>query len=163
MAPATRKLTLTLHIASSVGWLGAVVGFLALAITGATTSDVEVARASYIAMEATGRAVLLPLAVASLVTGTVQALGSRWGLLSHYWVVTKLGATLLASGVLLLYLQTLEALAEIAASPSTAAVQSPSPALHAVGALLLLAVALALSVYKPRGVTAYGWRRQRDA
>ena len=68
MSPAARKLTLTLHIATSVGWLGAVAGFLALAVTGATTTDTEVARAAYIAMEATGRVVLLPLALASLVT-----------------------------------------------------------------------------------------------
>jgi hypothetical protein len=163
LSPAARKLTLTLHIASSVGWLGAVAGFLALAIAGATANDVEVARAAYIAMEATGRAVLVPLALASLATGIIQALGSRWGLLSHYWVVTKLAATVIATGVLLLYLQTLEALAEMARSSSTTALQSPSPALHALGAVMLLAIALVLSVYKPRGVTAYGWRRQQSS
>ncbi len=34
MAPGVRKLALTAHVASSVGWLGAVVAFLALSIVG---------------------------------------------------------------------------------------------------------------------------------
>lgn len=161
MTARARRFTLTLHIATSVGWLGAVVGFLALAITGATTNDTEVSRAAFVAMDATGRIVLLPLALGSLATGTVQALWSRWGLLRHYWVATKLAATILATGVLVLYLQTLGALADLARSADTAALQSPSPALHAAGAALLLVIALVLSVYKPRGVTAYGWRRQQ--
>ena len=76
-------------------------------------------------------------------------------------MVTKLVTTVLATGVLLLYLQTLGALAELATSTNAAALQSPSPALHALGAVMLLAIALVLSVYKPRGLTAYGWRRQQ--
>jgi len=36
MSPTFRKLTLTAHIGSSVGWLGAVAAFLALAVTGFT-------------------------------------------------------------------------------------------------------------------------------
>ena len=32
LTPRLRKAALTTHVASSVGWLGAVVGFLALAI-----------------------------------------------------------------------------------------------------------------------------------
>ena len=32
MSPGVRKLALTAHVASSVGWLGAVVAFLAFAI-----------------------------------------------------------------------------------------------------------------------------------
>jgi len=34
--------------------------------------------------------------------------------------------------------------------------------LHASAAMLLLVVATALSVYKPRGVTPYGWRKQHE-
>jgi hypothetical protein len=33
---------------------------------------------------------------------------------------------------------------------------------HAVGGLLVLFVPLALSLYKPRGVTRYGWRKQHE-
>lgn len=34
--------------------------------------------------------------------------------------------------------------------------------LHAAAALLLLLVAATLSVFKPRGMTRYGQRKQRD-
>ena len=37
MAPGLRKLVLTAHIVSSVGWLGAVAGFLALSVAGLTS------------------------------------------------------------------------------------------------------------------------------
>jgi hypothetical protein len=33
---------------------------------------------------------------------------------------------------------------------------------HAGGALLLLLAAVTLSVYKPRGMTRYGWREQHE-
>ena len=40
MKPSVRKLTLTAHVSSSVGWLGAVLAFLALAVTGVTGNSV---------------------------------------------------------------------------------------------------------------------------
>jgi hypothetical protein len=33
---------------------------------------------------------------------------------------------------------------------------------HSIGGLLVLLVVLALNVYKPRGLTRYGWRKQRE-
>ncbi|MDQ3220976.1 MAG: hypothetical protein M3Q26_09590, partial [Acidobacteriota bacterium] len=51
MTPRLSKFALTAHITSSVGWLGAVVGFLALAIAGLTSDDAQTVRASYLAME----------------------------------------------------------------------------------------------------------------
>lgn len=42
-----------------------------------------------------------------------------------------------------------------------AALRNPSPAVHAAAAIALLTVALVLSVYKPRGLTVYGYRWQR--
>lgn len=32
---------------------------------------------------------------------------------------------------------------------------------HSIGGLIVLLVATILSVYKPRGVTRYGWRKQQ--
>ncbi len=37
MPPQLRKLALTVHVTASVGWLGAVAAFLALAIAGLTS------------------------------------------------------------------------------------------------------------------------------
>jgi uncharacterized membrane protein len=166
MTPRLRKFALTAHVASSVGWLGAVAGFLALAIAGLASQDAQTVRAAYLAMEVTGWSVLVPLSVASLVTGLVHSLGSKWGLFRHYWVVIKLVITVVATTVLLLYLQTLEYLADRArAAPSSGAdlgsLRNSSPVLHAGAALLLLLVATTLAVYKPRGLTPYGQRRQQ--
>jgi hypothetical protein len=164
MSPGVRKLALTAHVTSSVGWLGAVVGFLALAVAGLTSQDAETIRAAYFTMDLMGWFVLVPLALASLFTGLVQSLGTQWGLFRHYWVVFKLLINLFATIVLLTYTQTLSSLADVAAettfsSDDLGVLRTPSPVLHAGAALLLLLVATTLAVYKPRGLTPYGQRR----
>jgi hypothetical protein len=167
MSPGLRKLALTAHVTSSVGWLGAVAGFLALSIAGLTSRDGQTVRAVYLAMESTGWYVLVPLSLASLATGLAQALGTPWGLFRHYWVLLKLLMNVLATVVLLLYMQTLGYLAGIARKTpldggNLDTLRSPSPVLHAAAALVLLLVATTLSVFKPRGLTRYGRRKQSE-
>jgi hypothetical protein len=164
MTPRLRKLALTAHVTSSVGWLGAVAGFLALAVAGLASQDAQTVRGVYLAMELTGWFVLVPLALASLLTGLLQSLGTTWGLFRHYWVLFKLLINVFATIVLLLYMQTLGSLADVAAATTSpgadlGVLRSPSPALHAGAALLLLLVATTLAVYKPRGMTRYGQRK----
>ena len=166
LTPRLRKLALTAHVTASVGWLGAVASVLALAIAGLTSDDPETVRAVYIAMEATGWFVLVPLALASLVTGIVQGLGTQWGLFRHYWVVFKLLINVFATIILLMYMQTLGSLADMAAAATSGdqlgGLRSPSPLLHAAVALVLLLVATTLAVYKPPGMTKYGRRKRRE-
>ncbi len=167
MTPGVRKFALTAHVTSSVGWLGAVAVFLALGIAGLTSPDVQTVRAVYLAMEPAGWGVLVPLSLASLASGLVQSLGTRWGLFRHYWVVTKLLISLAATAVLLLYMQTLGYLAGVAAETTLSGgdlsgLRSPSLVIHSGAGLLLLLVAATLSVYKPRGMTRYGWRKQHE-
>jgi hypothetical protein len=165
MGPRLRKFVLTAHVAASVGWLGAVAGVLALAVAGLTSHDAQTVRAAYLAMELTASFVLVPLALASLLTGIVQSLGTKWGLFRHYWVLFKLLINVVATIVLLMYMQTLSSLADVAAettlsSDDLGALRSPSPVLHAGAALVLLLVATTLAVYKPAGMTRYGRRKQ---
>jgi hypothetical protein len=163
MSPRLRKLALTAHVVCSVGWLGAVAGTLALGVAGLTSQDPQMVRAAYLAMESTGWSVLIPLSLTSLLTGLIQSLGTKWGLLRHYWILMKLLINVLATAVLLLYMQTLSVLADIASSGADLSVlRSPSPVLHAAAAMLLLLAAATLSVYKPRGMTRYGWRKQHE-
>src|SRR5687768_16044272 len=108
MSPSLRRLALTAHITSTLGWLGAIVGFLALAIASRTSSDVELVRGAYLAMELTGWYVLVPLCIASLVRGLIMSLGTPWGLFRHYWVLVKFVITVLAAIILFMYTQTLE-------------------------------------------------------
>lgn len=165
--PRLRRFALTAHIVSSVGWLGAIVVFLALSVVGVTSNEPPVVRAAYLAMESIGWFVLVPLSVASLMTGVAQSLGTKWGLVRHYWVLMKLVINVVATIVLLLFMQTLSSLADIATQPAALAgdvegLTSPSPLVHAAVALALLLVAVVLSVYKPPGMTRYGQRRQHE-
>lgn len=162
--PGLRKLALTAHVTASVGWVGAVVAFLGLAAVGLGSEDPPTVRGAYLVMEPTARLVLLPLAFASLITGIVQSLGTAWGLFRHYWVSFKLLINLFATVILLIYMGTFREMARVAADPSSDLdlVRSASPALHATLALLILLVATVLAVYKPRGMTRYGWRKQRE-
>jgi hypothetical protein len=164
MPPRVRQFALTAHVTSSVGWIGAVVVFLALAIVGLTSRDAQTVRGAYLVMEPAAWAVLVPLAFASLVTGIIQGLGTAWGLFRHYWVVFKLLITVLATVVLLIYMETFRLMARAAADPTAdlALVRNPSPRFHAVLALVVLLVATVLAIYKPRGVTPYGRRKQRQ-
>lgn len=166
MAPRLRKLALTAHVTSSVGWLGAVAGFLALAVAGLTSQDAQMVRAAYLAMESITRFVIVPLALASLLTGLVQSLGTTWGLFRHYWVLVKLVVTVLATIVLLLQTAPISYLAGVAAETTLASGDLREARIslvaHAGGGLLVLLVPQALSVYKPRGMTRYGQRKQHE-
>lgn len=167
MTPRLRKLALTAHVASSVGWLGSVAAFLALAVSGLTGRDDQTARASYIAMESITWSVIVPLAFAALLTGLVQSLRTQWGLFRHYWVLAKLAITVLATLLLLLHTRPIATLAglarETAVSGAGVGRLQVQLVVDAGAALLALLVNVALSVYKPRGLTRYGWRKQREA
>lgn len=159
-----RKFVLTAHVTASVGWLGAAMAFLALAVVGLTSQDPETVRGVYLVMEPAARLVLVPLAFVSLLTGIVQSLGSVWGLFRHYWVVFKLLITVFATIVLLIYIETFRSMAGVAADPDSDlhVVRNASPVLHATLALVTLLVATVLAVFKPKGMTPYGWRKQRQ-
>jgi len=164
MTPRLRRLALTAHVSCSVGWLGAIAVFLALAVIGLASQQPQTARGVYLAMEPAAWSVLVPLAFASLLTGIIQSLGTSWALARHYWVLAKLLINVVTTTVLLLYLPTFTAMAAAAADPRVdlAAVRNPSPVVHAGAAMVLLLLAAVLSVYKPRGMTRYGWRRRQQ-
>ncbi|MDH2388482.1 MULTISPECIES: hypothetical protein [Streptomyces] len=162
---AVRKSLLTAHVTFSLGWLGAVGAFLALAVTGLSTADAETARAAYVAMDVVGWAVIVPLGAATLISGVVQSFGTVWGLFRHYWVIAKLLITTLALVLLLVHMQPVGHLADAAARAALEGgelqglrVQLVADAGAAIAALL---TAAGLSVFKPRGVTRYGLRRRR--
>lgn len=164
MTSGLRKIALTTHITSTLGWLGGIVGFLALAIAGLRSNDPQLARGSYLAMELMGWYVLVPLCVASLATGLVMSLGTQWGLFRHYWVLIKFVITVVSAVILFMYTETLGQLGDLARNPaiSADALKNSSPVLHSSLAILALLVNTVLSVYKPRGLTAYGRRKQAE-
>ena len=165
MGPGVRKFALAVHLTLSVGWIGAVAAYMALDIAGATSQDAPTLRAAYLAMEVIARYVIVPLAFASLGTGLVMAFGTKWGLFRHYWVLFSLVMTTVATIVLLIESQTISYLAGVAANPATSGDDLralPSTLGHSVGGTVVLLLVLVLNVYKPRGMTRYGQRKQRE-
>jgi hypothetical protein len=167
MSPGLRKFALIVHVTASVGWIGAVVAFLALVVAAMTSQDAQMLRAAWIAMELTGSLAIVPLALTSLLTGIVMSLGTKWGLFRHYWVLFSLALTILATIVLLGNMQTVSFFAGVAAEMDSADVGGLRDALqgellHAGVGLLVLLVIQVLNVYKPRGMTPYGWRKQYE-
>ena len=164
MTAVLRRVALTTHITSSVGWLGSVATFLGLAIAGLSSENPQMVRAAYLAMHLTTWYVIVPFCAASLITGLVESLGTPWGLFRHYWVVTKLLLTVLATVVLLLHTLPIDQLADVAAQTVLTPEDLRQLRLQLVGdasaALFVLLVTTTLSVYKPWGMTPYGVRRQ---
>ncbi len=166
MTPIVRKFALTAHITFSVGWLGAVAGFLALAIAGQTSQNVQLVRGLYLAMEMTGWYVIVPFCLASLATGLIVSLGSAWGLFRHYWVSVKFLLTIVSTLILFGFTQTLSYIGVLAVDTTMPIDElrslSQSPVIHSGGGLLVLLVNTTLSVYKPWGKTRYGLRKQHE-
>ena len=115
MTPRLRKFALAMHVTFSVGWIGAVAGFVALAVAGLTSQDAQMVRAAYLAMEVITWAVIVPLAFVSLLSGVVSSLGTNWGLFRYYWVLVKLLLTIFATIALLIHTQPIELLATASA------------------------------------------------
>jgi hypothetical protein len=165
MTPGQRRVALTAHLISSLGWLGAVAVFLALAVAGLTSQDAQMVRADYLVMESIAWFVIVPSCVASVVTGVVCSLGTPLGLFRHYWVVVKLVITIPATIVLFVHMRPIGLVTQVAAerTPSNSDLGLQIQMLAAAGAaFLVLLVATVVSVYKPRGLTRYGWRRQQQ-
>ncbi len=138
MTSSLRKLALATHITFSVGWFGAVAGFLALAIAGLASND----------------------SMTSLLSGVIQSLGTPWGLFQHYWVVVKLLLTIVATAFLLVHMQPVGFIADMVSQHSISNSEfgglRKQLVVDAGAALLVLLAAIVLSVYKPWGRTSYG-------
>ncbi len=163
MPPGLRKFVLTVHLTCSVGWIGAVVAYLALGVAAVTGQEAQTVRAAWIAMEVTGWYVIVPLALAALLTGLVIALGTPWGLFRHYWVLITFVLTILSTVVLLLHMPSVSSLADVAREADGAELAGlGGDLLHPGVGLLVLLLITGLNVYKPRGLTPYGWRKQHE-
>lgn len=163
MTPRLRKFALTAHLTCSIGWIGAVLAYLALVVAATISQNSRTLQAAWIAMEVIGWYVIVPLALAALLTGVVMALGTPWGLFRHYWVLLSLVLTIFATVVLLVHMQTVSDVAgRASATPSVAVGGLPGEFVHAGIGMLVLLVIQVLNMYKPRGLTPYGWRKQQE-
>lgn len=160
MTPRLRKVAFLAHVLFSLGWMGAVVAYLALAMSGLRTQDPAMARSAYLSMERIGWCVIVPFSLAALLSGLVQSLGTEWGVFRHYWIAAKFLMTSVSSGILLVHMR---AVGQMAGFARRAVLSTEdfgdlrlSLTVHAAGGLLVLLALMALSVYKPWGLTPYG-------
>lgn len=160
MTSSVRKLALTTHVTSSVGWFGAVASFLVLALVGVTSQNAQTVRVAYLAMELVTWGVIVPFSLATLLTGIVQSLGTTWGLFRYYWIVAKLALTILATVILLVHTQPIGRVAALAAERVLSSADLHQLRIQLIAdagaAMVALLVATTLSVYKPWGLTSYG-------
>ena len=164
MRAGVRKLALSAHLTVSVGWIGTVIAYLGLGLAAANSRDDWTIRAAWIAMELIGWYVIVPLAVASLLTGLAMALGTKWGLFRYYWVAISFVLTLFAMVILILHMPTVTATVDIALESEGAALDALGGDLfHPAIGLVILLIVQVLNLYKPPGMTRYGWRKQQEA
>lgn len=162
MPPPWRKFVLAVHLTVSIGWIGGVLVYLALGLLAVRSHDDQTVQAAWIAMEASGWYVLVPLAVATVVTGLLMSLGTKWGLFRHYWVLISFLLTCFAATILILHMPTVSSAADVARRAEGSRLHDLGGDLfHPTIGLMVLLAALVLNVYKPSGMTRYGWRRQQ--
>lgn len=166
LSPPLRKGLLALHLVCSVGWIGAILAYLAIDVA-AMSADPQTSRTAWTAMALVGNDVLIPLAIGSLVTGVAIALATPWGLFRHYWVVISLILTTFATIVLVAHMPDVNA-ASAGAGAATGTHGGEhgtgrGDLLHAGGGLAVLLFVAVLNVYKPRGLTRHGWSQRVNA
>jgi hypothetical protein len=166
LTPGLRKLVRTAHVTFTVGWLGAVAGFLVLAITGLTSRDARIISAVYPAMALITRFIIIPFSlVPLLITGPLLSLGTPWGLFRHYWILAKLLINILSTFLLQLHLPLINYLSDVAAAGTLSSADfgiQRQMVIISGAALVVLLVATGLSIFKPRGLTPYGRRKQQE-
>lgn len=159
MKPRLQKIALLAHITFSVGWFGAILPYLALAIAALTSHNDALVRAACLSMNLIGWFVIVPLSLAALASGLVQSLGTRWGLLRHWWIVAKLVLTVFAVVVLWQHMRDVSRISAMINGGTLSNVNLRPEMIHSAGGLLVLLAIMILSVFKPWGMTPYG-RRQ---
>ncbi|MFB9515525.1 hypothetical protein [Streptomyces purpureus] len=147
-----RRALLVVHVAVSVSWLGLTLGLLTLGTTAYTTRDSSLTEAAYRAMKVFGDWLLAPVALTTLVSGLVLALGTPWGLARHRWVWIKFWLTVITAGATIFSLRPEIDRAAAAGVPDSSLLAAPSVA---TAAYLFMT---AISVLKPWGLTRRGRR-----
>jgi hypothetical protein len=145
------------HIATSVSWLGSAYVTLIVCLAAALSVDPAFRLGCYEVLALLNRAVNIPLAFLMLVTGFVLALGTRWGLVRHRWIVTKLALSV----VVILANQRLTVPGVAATIVALRAGIDPGPLPVQVvgftaGTVAVLTAVVAVAVAKPWGPTGWG-------
>ncbi|MBM0232727.1 hypothetical protein JNW91_13170 [Micromonospora sp. STR1_7] len=145
--PTARKALLTLHLVTSLGWLGTDLVLLTLGVAVQRGADPAVV---YPVTALLGTVLFAPLSVLVWLVGVVSALLTPWGLLRYRWVLAKLALTTVMVGlVLFLLTPNLRHAGELGAALPTRD-RADLVIAPAVSTSLMI-IATVLSTYKPWG------------
>ncbi|WP_433114620.1 hypothetical protein [Micromonospora sp. CA-246542] len=147
IAPRTRKALLTLHLVTSLGWLGADLVLLTLGIAAQRGADPAVL---YPVAGLVGTVLFAPLSVLVWLVGVASALLTPWGLLRYRWVVIKLVITTVMVGLVLFLLTPNLRHAGALGAALPARDRADLVIAPAVSTSLMI-IATVLSTYKPWG------------
>ncbi|MFF0314763.1 hypothetical protein ACFYPH_08945 [Micromonospora sp. NPDC005252] len=145
--PATRKALLTLHLITSLGWLGADLVLLTLGIAAQRGADPAVV---YPVAGLVGTVLFAPLSVLVWLVGVASALLTPWGLVRHRWVLVKLVITTVMVGLVLFLLTPNLRHASALGAALPARDRADLVIAPAVSTSLMI-IATVLSTYKPWG------------
>ncbi|MBO2445849.1 hypothetical protein J4573_01985 [Actinomadura barringtoniae] len=150
----TRRVWLVLHVGFSVGWLGLSLAMSLLAIAGATADGHAVRHGAYELMHVFDLAIVIPSVLLSIITGLVVSLGTKWGLIKHWWVLIKFVISLVIPAIATVESSWIEELQRRTRDPAG---EPGGLGVALVVCMLvylaLLWTAVALSVVKPGGKT----------
>jgi len=168
LSASARKLTLTIHIITALGWIGVDFVLFVFAVTGMTSDDPTTLAMCYRAIDLFAVVLLLPLGLLSLASGLLLGWGSKYGILRYRWVFWKLVLNLVLTTLVVVLLRP-------AVSDAADAVAGPTATLNdrldqaqsnlifpPTVSITALTIATVLAVYKPWGRTKYGRRRLEE-
>lgn len=150
-----RRATLVLHIVSAGAWIGIDVVVAVLVFTGWFSGDPETRSTAYRALATFVVWPMFAAGLASLLTGVVLGLASKWGLVRFWWVAVKLALNLALCALVLVALQ--PGMEEVAAYGDDLLAGDPDSArvstlfFPPVVSLTALTLATWLAVFKPWG------------
>jgi Predicted integral membrane protein (DUF2269) len=168
LSASARKLTLTIHIISAIGWIGVDFVLFVFAFTGLTSDDPSTIAICYQAIEMFAVVLLVPLGLLSLATGLLLGWGSKYGILRYHWVLWKLILNLVLTTLVIVLLRpgVNEAADLVTESPGTIPDQLEQARANLIFpptvSITVLTFATVLAVYKPWGRTKYGRRRLEE-
>ncbi|MCO1597220.1 hypothetical protein M8C17_18870 [Micromonospora sp. RHAY321] len=147
LPPPARKALLTLHLVTSLGWLGADLVLLTLGVAALRGADPAVV---YPVAALIGTVLFAPLSVLVWLVGVASALLTPWGLLRYRWVLTKLVITTVMVG-LVLFLLTPNLRHAGALGVALPARDRADLVIAPAVSTSLMVIATVLSTYKPWG------------
>jgi uncharacterized membrane protein len=159
----TRKLTLAIHVVTSVGWVGLSLSMAVLAVMGFTTEDAAIAKGVFYAMYVFDDTSVTVFSVTAAISGILLSCGTAWGLLLHWWIIAKwvitLFMTIFAWFVIHpIVIKATENTAEAGGTPPRPGWPADFLVWSVPLLFALLTAAAVISVYKPWGRTSRGRR-----